>query len=87
MLLVWILTGAVAGWLASILVGSEDTGCATSIVVGMVGSLIGGALELFLRTGRFDLTFAFTGFNLTSIIISTLGAIVLLGVLSLISRR
>jgi uncharacterized membrane protein YeaQ/YmgE (transglycosylase-associated protein family) len=86
MLLIWILTGGIAGWLASLLLG-EDSGCATNIIVGMVGSLIGGAIEVLLRTGEFDITLAFTDFNLTSIIVSTLGAIVLLGILSLFRNK
>lgn len=86
MLLIWILTGAVAGWLASLLVGGEDSGCATSIVVGMIGSLLGGALEVWLRTGRFELTLAFTDFNLVSILVSTIGAVILLGLLSLVRK-
>jgi uncharacterized membrane protein YeaQ/YmgE (transglycosylase-associated protein family) len=85
MIIYWILTGLFAGWLATLVVG-EDRGCATSIVVGMIGSLIGGAVEMFLRTGSLTLNLAFTDFNLTSIIVSTLGAIVLLGLLNLFKR-
>lgn len=86
MILLWILTGAIAGWLASLITGNEKGGCATAIVVGMLGSLIGGAIEVFLRTGRLDITLAFTDFNLTSILVSTIGAVILLGLLNLFQR-
>lgn len=86
MIIFWILTGAFAGWLASLVTGNDDNGCATNIVVGMVGSIIGGAIEVWLRTGKLDITLAFTGFNLTSILVSTIGAIILLGILNLFKK-
>lgn len=86
MLIIWILTGAVAGWLASLIVGNEDSGCATNIVIGMIGSLIGGSLEAFLRTGRLDLNLDFINFGLTSILVSTIGAVLLLGLLNLFKK-
>jgi len=82
MILYWVLTGGIAGWLAGLLT-NEDQGCATNIIVGMIGSLIGGMLEMLLRTGRVSLSLQFTDFNLQSIVVSTLGAIVLLGILRL----
>ena len=85
MILYWILTGAVAGWLAGLVTG-EDQGCTTNIIIGMIGSLIGGFIEMLLRTGTFTLNLQFTDFNLQSIIVSTLGAIVLLGIINLMKK-
>ncbi len=87
MLLFWILTGAIAGWIAALFTGNENIGCAGSIVVGMIGSLVGGALEVFLRTGKLDITLAFTDFNLTSILVSTIGSFLLLGVINVLFRK
>lgn len=86
MIILWILTGAIAGFLASLLTGNENGGCATDIVVGMLGSLIGGALEVLLRTGKLDITLAFTDFSIVSVLVSTIGAVILLGVLNLFKK-
>lgn len=85
MILYWILTGAIAGWLAGFVTG-EDNGCTTNIIIGMIGSLIGGFIEMLLRTGRFSLNLQFTDFNIQSIIVSTLGAIILLGAINLLKK-
>jgi uncharacterized membrane protein YeaQ/YmgE (transglycosylase-associated protein family) len=81
-IIIWIIVGALAGWLASLLTGSKG-GLVRDIVVGMIGSLIGGLLYNLLQYGNLDLTLAFTTFNLVSIIVSTLGAIVLIVLLKL----
>lgn len=84
MLLIWIIVGGIAGILASMLTGDDkDYGCAASIIIGMIGSLIGGALESLLRTGQLSFSLAFTDFTFTSIAVSTLGAIVFLGIIRL----
>lgn len=85
-LLVWILVGAIAGWLAGLITGQGSKGCGTNIVVGIVGSFIGGMLLKFIRDGEFSLAVAFTGFNISSIIVSTIGAIVLIGLLNLFKK-
>jgi uncharacterized membrane protein YeaQ/YmgE (transglycosylase-associated protein family) len=86
-LIAWILVGGIAGWLASVLTGKNDqTGCITSIIVGMVGSLIGGSLVVFLNGGGLDFTTAFNNFNLTSIVVSTMGAAIFLLILKAINK-
>ena len=86
MLFTWILVGAFAGWLAGIITGSEDQGCAVNILVGMAGSLIGGTLERWLRTGVLELSLKYTDFSLSSLVVSFLGAILLLGFLSILKN-
>jgi uncharacterized membrane protein YeaQ/YmgE (transglycosylase-associated protein family) len=67
--LYWILLGLVAGTLAKFLVpGRDPSGCIITIVLGIVGALIGGYLGT-VTAGAFDLR---------SIALATLGAIVLL---------
>ncbi len=79
--------GAIAGWIASVLTGNtEKSGCATNIVRGMIGSLIGGFLVTFLVNGKADLTGAFTKFNLMSLIVSTIGAVVFLGIVNIFKK-
>ncbi len=77
-LLWFILIGLIAGWLASAIVGG-GFGVLGDIVVGIVGSFIGG--YLFRTFG-----FSSGGGTLGSIIVATVGAIVLLLVLRLVRR-
>ncbi len=86
-LIVWIIVGAVAGWLASMVMKTDaQMGLISNIIVGMIGSLIGGALVVFLDRGDLALTEAFTNFNLASVLVSTLGAIVLIGLVKMFSK-
>lgn len=73
-ILAWIIVGGVAGWLASLVVRGGGSGVLMDIIVGIVGAIIGGALLTLLLPG----TFAFTGFNLGSLIVAFIGAVVLL---------
>ena len=72
-LLIWILLGALAGWIASIIMGrNAQMGALANVVVGIVGALIGGFLmNAFGAPGV-------TGFNLYSILVAIGGAVVLL---------
>ena len=76
--LAWIIIGAVAGWLASNLMHSR-LGLIGDIVAGIVGALVGGFL--FNAIGAPGLT----GFNIWSLFVAFVGAVVLLGALRLLS--
>jgi uncharacterized membrane protein YeaQ/YmgE (transglycosylase-associated protein family) len=70
-LLAWIVVGLIAGWLASQVVASRY-GIIGDTVIGMVGALLGGFLfEQFGSTGT-------TGFNIWSVLVAFVGAVVLL---------
>ena len=73
--LYWILLGFIAGALAKFLVpGRDPAGCLFTIVLGIVGSVVGGFLGTYLGWGRVA-----TGeLDLRSIGIATVGAMVLL---------
>jgi uncharacterized membrane protein YeaQ/YmgE (transglycosylase-associated protein family) len=81
-ILTWIIVGAIAGWLASIIMKGGGYGLIGNIIIGIVGAFVGGWLSTIL----FNLPFAVTGFNLTSVIVATVGAIVVLFILSLVKR-
>jgi uncharacterized membrane protein YeaQ/YmgE (transglycosylase-associated protein family) len=77
----WVILGAIAGWIASIIMKkNSQMGALANIVVGIVGAFIGGFLfHIFGGIG-------ITGFNLWSIIVATIGAIVLLWIVNLFSK-
>jgi uncharacterized membrane protein YeaQ/YmgE (transglycosylase-associated protein family) len=82
-ILSWILFGLVAGAIAKfIMPGKDPGGCIGTVLIGIVGSLIGGFLgsELF----RFG---AVTGFNLRSFGIAILGAVILLSLYRLLLEQ
>jgi uncharacterized membrane protein YeaQ/YmgE (transglycosylase-associated protein family) len=80
-IILWIIFGGVAGWIASIIMGKNaQMGAAANIVVGIVGALIGGFLmNAFGAAGV-------TGFNLYSLIVAIVGAVVLLFLTRLVRR-
>jgi len=75
-----IIVGAIAGWLASMVMNTR-LGLLTDIVVGIVGAIIGGFIFGMLGQG------GVSGINIGSIVIATIGAVVLLAVLRLLSGR
>jgi uncharacterized membrane protein YeaQ/YmgE (transglycosylase-associated protein family) len=82
-ILTWILVGLIAGVLAKIAMpGPDPGGIILTIVIGIVGAFIGGFLVNQL-TGRPNVM----DFSLASILVATLGSIILLAVYRLITRR
>lgn len=81
-ILVWIVVGGLAGWVASKIVGTDKSqGVVGNIVVGVVGALVGGFLVGLLGGA------GFTGFNLWSFLVALLGAVVLLFLWKLVTGR
>jgi uncharacterized membrane protein YeaQ/YmgE (transglycosylase-associated protein family) len=81
-ILVWIVVGAIAGWLASIVMRTNRSqGLLEDIIVGIVGGILGGFLLNALGVGG-----AVTGFNVTSILVAFVGAVVLLFLLRAVRR-
>ena len=81
-ILSWIVLGGIAGWLASIITKRNDRmGCITNIIAGIVGAAVGGwVFSLFGGQGV-------TGFNLPSLLVAFVGAVVVLAVVNLIFGR
>lgn len=78
-----IVVGLVAGILAKVAMpGPDPGGIILTIVIGIVGAFIGGFVVSSLLGGP-----NVTGFNLPSVLVATLGAIILLAVYRLITRR
>ena len=79
-LLAWIVVGGIAGWLASLVVDGGGMGVLGDIIVGIVGAILGGLVLSLLLPG----SFGFTGFNLGSLVVAFIGAVILLFILRLI---
>ena len=79
-LLAWIVFGALAGWLASILTGRRQ-GCCLNIVVGIIGAFVGGLIVQLAFGQR-----PYFGFNLASFAVAVLGAVILLAIAGIATR-
>jgi uncharacterized membrane protein YeaQ/YmgE (transglycosylase-associated protein family) len=78
-LIVWLVIGAIAGWLAGLIVEGYGFGLMGNIAVGIVGAIIAG--WLLPRIG-----FVFVGGILAAIINAVIGAVILLLVIGLFKR-
>lgn len=75
----FLVLGGIAGWIASLVMGTDASqGVVMNIVVGVIGALIGGLL--FNAFGNVGVT----GFNLYSLVVATIGAIIGLYVMRLV---
>jgi uncharacterized membrane protein YeaQ/YmgE (transglycosylase-associated protein family) len=78
-ILLWIVFGALAGWIASMIVKTNQ-GLLLDIVVGIIGAVIGGFIfQAFGAAGV-------TGFNVYSLLVAIVGAIVLLWIVKAARR-
>ena len=78
-IILWIIFGALVGWIASAIAGSNE-GILMDIVIGIVGAIVGGWLmSVFGKTGV-------TGFNLYSFLVALLGAVILIVIVRAIRR-
>ncbi len=79
--LAWIIFGALAGWIASMVMSkNKQMGAIANIIVGIIGAFIGGFIMNFFGAQ------GVTGFNFPSLIVAIVGAVVLLFVLGLFRR-
>ncbi len=79
----WLVIGALAGWIASMIAGTNaQQGWVMNVVVGIVGALIGGFLVNLLMPGA-----NVGGFNLVSLIVAIVGAVILLSVYKMVAGR
>ncbi len=71
----WILIGLIAGWLAGKIARGAGYGCITDIILGLVGSVVGG--WLFMKLGILGGGFLF------SLAAATVGAVILVSIVHL----
>ena len=72
-ILIWIIFGALVGWIASVVMGSGG-GLIWDVIVGVIGAVLGGWLMSFFGQG------GVTGFNQYSFFVALIGAVVLIAI-------
>lgn len=79
----WIVVGLIAGWLAGQVMRGGGFGLVGDIVIGIIGGVIGG----YLAGTLFGVPDAVNGFNLTSILVAAVGAMLLIAISRIFSGR
>lgn len=84
-ILLWVIFGAIAGFIADMIDKSVSLNWVERILVGIVGAVVGGTLYHLLTTGDLDIT-ASGGFDIVSFIVAILGALLALFVYKRVRR-
>ncbi|WIM12302.1 GlsB/YeaQ/YmgE family stress response membrane protein [Enhydrobacter sp.] len=79
-ILAWIILGLIAGFIASRVVNHHGAGLVLDLVIGIVGAVIGGWIMTALGGA------GITGFNLWSLLVAIVGAIILLVIVHAVRR-
>jgi uncharacterized membrane protein YeaQ/YmgE (transglycosylase-associated protein family) len=79
-LLSWIVVGLISGWLASVVMKGHGSGLLGDIVFGVIGALVGG----FLASTLLHVADPVSGFNLMTIVVSFVGALIVIFVVRLL---
>ena len=84
-LIIWLLVGGIIGWLASIVMKTNaQQGIILNVTVGIVGALLGGWLiSPLVGVGTINQD----NFSFPSLLVSFVGAAVLLAIVNLVRRR
>jgi uncharacterized membrane protein YeaQ/YmgE (transglycosylase-associated protein family) len=82
-IVIWLVIGGIVGWLASIVMKRDGSqGILMNVVVGIVGALLGGFLiSPLVGVGTIN-----DGVSIGSILVSLIGAIILLAIVNLFKR-
>ncbi len=80
-IIAWIILGGLSGWIASIIMKKNTSiGVIANIVIGIIGAFIGGVVFNFIGAEKV------TGLNLHSILVSVVGACILLWIIGKINK-
>lgn len=78
-ILAWIILGGLAGWIGSMIMGTDASqGILLNVIVGIIGALLGGAIfNMFGSAGV-------TGLNFYSLLVATLGSVLFIWIVQLV---
>lgn len=79
-IILWIILGALAGWIAALVMGLPGRNWIAHIIIGILGAALGGYVATLAGLG------GITGFNLYSLLVAVAGACLLLAIFNLIRR-
>ena len=80
-IIIWIIFGALVGWVASIIMKTNaEQGAFMNIIVGVIGAVIGGWIMSAFGQGGVG------GFSIYSFLVALLGACVLIGVVKMVRK-
>lgn len=82
--IIWIIVGGILGWIASMIMRTDaQQGMFLNVVVGIIGALLGGwLLAPLFGTGTINQN----DFSIGSLLVSLLGAVILLAIVNLFRR-
>jgi uncharacterized membrane protein YeaQ/YmgE (transglycosylase-associated protein family) len=78
----WIVLGIIAGWLAGLIMRGGGYGIIGDLILGIIGAIVGGFLWSVITHDD-----VMMGFNLPSLLIAVLGAIVVIAISRLFTGR
>ncbi len=81
-ILIWLIVGLIAGWIAGVIMKGGGYGLIGDIVVGILGALLGGFLATLLFGGDYV-----TGLNLVTILVALAGSVVLILLVRMLPGR
>ncbi len=82
--ILWLLFGALIGWLASMVMRTDaQQGALLNIIVGIVGAFLGGIIFSALGFSGANIN---NGFSITALIVSFIGAVILLAIVNMFTR-
>ena len=80
-IIAWIVLGAIAGWITNMIMGGKE-GVIATVILGIVGAVVGGWLA-----GTVLKVADVTGVNIESIVVSVIGAVIVVAVYRLVVGR
>jgi uncharacterized membrane protein YeaQ/YmgE (transglycosylase-associated protein family) len=80
-IIAWIVLGAIAGWITNMIMGGKE-GVIATVILGIVGAVVGGWLA-----GTVLKVADVTGVNIESIVVSVIGAVIVVAVYRMVVGR
>ena len=81
--IIWLIVGGLIGWVASMIMRTDgQQGVILNVVVGIIGAFLGGFIFSSLLGFRYE-----EGFNVPSVVVATVGAVLLLAIFGGIRTR